>query len=526
MFAEKGKSSKLLFGEVLLEYGVVTREQLKKALEWQIHVGGRVGSILKEMGYLDDDSLLNFLSKQFNISPVNLFELVVPPGILNLLPFEKVRSFHAFPVKEVDANITLAMINPHDMNAIQEVEFALSRRVEPSVAPFYQMEKAINYFEEEGYGNKDFDGVHLKEQVITIESETPSVYSLLNLVIEHRATELHLTVGIPPSIRIDSEIKRLPLPSVTSEQMIEFIQEVLTHEQKRIFAREKEIDFALSIPHTGRFRINIYKQRNSMSLTARFIRESIPTIEDIGLPPWINDYVLKTQGFIVITGPSGHGKTTTLSAIIDFINTHRRCNIVTIEDPVEYLHKHKRSNVNQREIGVDTESFATGLKHIFRQSPDVIVVSELQDLESISIVLTAAERGHLVICTMNSQNTITAIDRIINVFPEHQQHHIRQQLADALLFILAQRLVPKKKGGGRVLACEKIVNSARIRNLIREGKKIDIRSLMHVASSDIMSLDHCLANHYLKEEISFDDGIKFSDNPSYFQDLIKSEAQA
>jgi twitching motility protein PilT len=521
MVVEKGKAIKLRFGEILLEYGVVTREQLKKALDWQVHVGGRVGSILKEMGYLDDDSLLNFLSKQFNISYVNLFESKVPPGILKLLPFEKVKSFHALPIRETGTNITLAMVNPNDINAIQEVEFALGRRVEPSVVPFYQMEKAIRYFEEEGYGNKEFDGSILKDRVVTIETKAPSVYSLLKLVVEHKATELHLAVGVPPGIRIDNEIKRLPLPNVTSEQMIEFIQEVLTQEQKETFARQKEIDFALSIPHTGRFRINIYKQRNSISLTARFIIENIPSIKDLGLPEWIRDYALKTRGLMLITGPSGHGKTTTMAAIVDLINSNRRCNIVTIEDPIEYLHRHKKSNVNQREVGVDTDSFSTALRHIFRQNPDVIVIGDLRDTESISVALTAVERGYLVIGTMHSQNTTTAIERIVNIFPEHQQPQVRMQFAETFLIIFAQRLIPGKKGG-RILAYEKITNSSRIRNLIREGKIFNIRSLMQAASNDVTSLDHSLARLYLNGEITFEDGLRFADNPSFYQDLIKS----
>ncbi len=521
MLEEKGKAQKLRFGEVLLEYGAITREQLRKALDWQIQVGGRIGSILREMGYLDDDALLGFLSKQFNASPVNLFETKVSPNILNLLPFEKVRSFRVLPIKEAGGNITLAMINPNDINAIQEVEFSLGRRVDPSVVPFYQMEKALHYFEEEGYGNRIFDGEQLKEESTIVETGQPSIYLLLKLLLEHKATELHLTVGVSPSIRIDNEIRRLPLPNVTSEQMVEFALALLTKEQKEVFARERVVDFAVSIPESGRFRMNIYRQRSSISMSAKFVMENIPSLEDLGLPEWISDYTSKTQGLILIVGQSGHGKTTTMAALVDVINTHRRCNIVTIEDPIEYLHRHKKSNVNQREVAVDTDTFASGLKHIFKQNPDVIVIGEMSDPESIEVALKAAETGHLVIGTLYSPNTTTAIDKIINVFPEHKQHQIKMQFADAFLIVFAQRLVPRKSGG-RILAYEKLAHSFRVRNLIRESKAFNIRSLMQIASADIIPIDQCLAKLYFTGEITYEDGLKFSDNPAYYQELIKS----
>jgi twitching motility protein PilT len=522
MLEDTGRSIKPRFGEILLEYGIITKEQLTKALEWQEHVGGRVGSILREMGYLDDDSLLNFLSKQFNTSYVNLFEIKVPYTTLKLLPFEKVKHFHALPVRDTGSNIGLAMINPNDIHIIQEMEFALGKRIEPSVVPYYQMEKAIRFFEEQGYGKCDFDGTQLQDHTITIETQSPNVYSLLKLVVEHGATELHLAVGVPPSIRVEGEIKRLPLPNVTSEQMLEFIQEVLTQEQKEIFALEREIDFAFSIPHSGRFRVNIYRQRGSITLTARHVMENIPSIADLGLPEWMKDYAYKTHGLILITGPSGHGKTTTAASLIDFINTVRRCNIVTIEDPVEYLHKHKKSNVNQREVGVDTETFSTGLRRIFRQNPDVILIGDMRDAESFSTALSAVERGYLVITTMHSQNTTTVIEKIINLYPEHQKPLIRLQFADAFLLVFAQRLIPRKNGKGKILAWEKLTNSARVKGLIRDNKIFNVRSLMQVASSDAASIDHCLARLCIRGDILFEDGLRFADNASLYQDLVKS----
>jgi len=524
MGREKGKNPKLRFGEILLEYGIITRGQLRKALDRQGKFGGRIGSILKEMGYLDDAALLNFLSKQFNTSPVNLFEIRVPPSILKLLPFEKVKAFKVLPLKEAGDNVTLAMVNPTDMDAIQDVEFALGLRVDPAIVPSYQMERAITYFEEKGYGRKAFEGELLKEEISTVESETPDIHSMFKLVLEHKATDLHITAGVPPSVRVDNEIKRLPLPKVTPEQMKRFIQEILTKEQQEVFIKEREIDLTLYLPDIGRFRVGMYKQRNSISLAARYIREDIPCIKDLGLPEWIKDYALKKQGFILVTGPAGHGKAATIAALIDVINSTRKCNIVTLEDPIRYLHKHKKSNVNQREIGVDTESFTIGLKHICSQDPDVMVIGEMRDHESISTALTAAKSGRLVISTLHSLNATTAIDRIIEIFPERQHHQVRLQFADSFLLVFAQMLIPEKRGEGRVLAYEKIANSNRVRNLIRQGKIHNIRSFMQAVSTDLMSIDQSLAKLCRSGKIAFEEGLKFADNPSYYRELVKKAA--
>jgi twitching motility protein PilT len=230
----------------------------------------------------------------------------------------------------------------------------------------------------EGYGNKNFDGEVLRAKTAIVKSKTPTVYSLLKLVLDFKGTDLLITAGVPPSIRVDSDLKRLSMSAVTPEEMHEYTEEILTKEQQEIFEREKEIDFAISVPDTGRFRMNMYRQRNSISLAARFIVEDIPSLKQLVLPEWIKDYALKKQGFILIAGPTGHGKTTTMSALVDVINSNRKCNIVTLEDPIEYLHRHKKSNINQREVGVDTESFAVGLKHVFRQDPDVIIIGEMR----------------------------------------------------------------------------------------------------------------------------------------------------
>lgn len=225
---------------------------------------------------------------------------------------------------------------------------------------------------------------------------------------------------------------------------------------------------------------------------------------------------------ILISGPAGHGKTTTLATLIDIINTHRRCNIISLEDPIEFLHKHKNSNVNQREIGHDTRSFYEGLKHVFRQSPDVIVVGELRDTGSFEIALHAADTGHLVFSTLNASNTTSTIERIINMFPPHQQNLIRTKLADSLLLVFSQRLIPLKKGDGRILAHEKLINSFRIKNFIREEKTHQIRSQMQSETEDYTSIDISLARLYRAGLITLEHGILFADNEQFFRELIEA----
>lgn len=516
------KKHKPRIGQILLDYGLITNEQLTKALEKQIQSGRRIGSILEEMGYLDVDTLLSILGKQQDLPFVNLFEVKVPADVLKLLPFEQVKSFKVLPFKKTDEAVSLAMVDPNDVNAMQNVEFAVGGTVKPFIVPYYQMDKAINRFEKEGYGTKLFEGDKLREDEVHVESRIPNIYTMLKLLIDYKATDLHLAAGAPPSMRVNNELKRLSMPQITPAQIKDFTAEILSKQQLDTFNREHELDFVLSLTDTGRFRVSIYKQRNSISLSARLIFENIPSITDLCLPDWITDYVLQPQGFILITGPAGHGKTTTMSALVDIINSHRRCNVVTLEDPIEYLHKHNKSNVNQREIGIDTKSFADGLQHIIRQDPDVVAIGDLRDPESIAIALNAAESGHMVISTMNSLNATTAIDKILNIFPEHQLPQIRMQLADTLLLAFGQKLIPRKDNNGRVLAYEKLTISSRVARLIRESKVFDIRLLMQDEFDGMSSIERRIAGLCLENRISFEDGLKFSDNPTYYQELVRN----
>lgn len=300
--------------------------------------------------------------------------------------------------------------------------------------------------------------------------------------VKSRASDIHMTVGLPPAFRCNGvlrpQLRWLPLNASDTEKLAREILGVRWDE----FVQKKELDLAYSVPGLGRFRVNAFFQRGSVGLAVRLVGEAIRSIEELGLPLVIGELSDKDQGLILVTGPTGSGKTTTLAAMIDRINETRSCHIVTLEDPIEYLHRHKKSIVNQREIGSDSPSFASALRAALRQDPDVILVGEMRDLETVATAITAAETGHLVLATLHTGSAVQSIDRIIDMFPPYQQNQVRSQLADVLIGVITQKLLPRADGKGRVAAAEILVATPAVRNLIREGKTYQIISLMQTGS--------------------------------------------
>src|SRR5215210_8495025 len=313
-------------------------------------------------------------------------------------------------------------------------------------------------------------------------------------VMEKNASDLHLTAGSPPIIRHHGKLHALDYPRMTPQLCREVIYSILTNDQRQRLETEWQIDFAYSIPGRARFRVNAYFQRASISAAFRLIPHEMPALKDLGLPKVLEDFTLKPRGFVLVTGPTGSGKSTTLAAMLDLINETRFEHILTIEDPIEYLHKHKSCIVNQREIGGDAQSFSLGLKAALREDPDVILVGEMRDLDTISTALTAAETGHLVFATLHTQDCAQTVDRIIDVFPPSQQDQVRVQLSVALQGIATQQLLPTADGKGRVLAAEVLVPTPAVRNLIREGKTHQIYSAIQTgASFGMQTMDTALA---------------------------------
>lgn len=347
-----------------------------------------------------------------------------------------------------------------------------------------------------------------------------NIQDLFDLVQKEKASDLLISAGAPPILRINGQLYRSRTDSLTPEQTKKLIYDFLTEEQISSFETHRELDFSLAYGRRHRFRVNVYLQKEAVTAALRPIPDSVPTVADLGLPEAIKDLANARQGLVLVTGPTGQGKTTTQAALIDLINNTRACHIVTVEDPIEYVHNHKRSIVDQREVGSDTRSFATALKYVLRQNPDVILVGEMRDLETITAALTAAETGHLVFATLHTNDAIQTVDRIIDVFPPGQQQQVRFQLSLALLAIISQRLLPRADNAGRVLAAEVLFNNNAIANLIREGKTHQVYSVVETSAKEgMLTLDRSLKSLYKRGVITYDEAAANMRNPKEIKDL-------
>jgi twitching motility protein PilT len=345
---------------------------------------------------------------------------------------------------------------------------------------------------------------------------------LLLEVLERRASDLHITAGSQPMIRVRGRLVALEdYPTLSPTDTREVIYSILTNDQRQKLETDWQIDFAYAIPKVARFRVNAYFQRSAIGAAFRLIPADIKGVDALGLPPVAHELAQKPRGFVLVTGPTGSGKSTSLAAIIDEINTTRHDHILTIEDPIEFLHAHKNCLINQREIGSDATTFANGLKAALRQDPDVILVGEMRDLETIHTALTAAETGHLVFATLHTQDAPQTVDRIIDVFPPAQQQQVRVQLSVALQGVITQQLLPTADGAGRVAACEVMIPTPAVRNLIREGKTHQIPSAMQTGSSSGMqTMDAALATLVRQGKITQRLAEQRSSNPEELRRLL------
>ncbi len=351
---------------------------------------------------------------------------------------------------------------------------------------------------------------------------TPRIDQLLRAMLEKGASDLHITSGSPPQLRIDGRLVPLRMPPLTPTQTKQLCYSVLTDAQKMRFEEEQELDLSFGVKNLARFRANIYWQRGAVAGAFRLIPFKVRSLRELGLPPVVEDLCRKPRGLILVTGPTGSGKSTTLAAMIDLINTERRGHIITIEDPIEYLHPHKGCLVNQREVGADTRSFQRALKYILRQDPDVVLIGEMRDLETIQAALTTAETGHLCLATLHTNNAVQTINRIIDVFPPHQQTQVRVELSFVLEGIISQQLLPRADRPGRVLAVEVLVPNAAIRNLIREDKVHQIYSQMQIGQSKhgMQTMNQSLFDLYTRGAITLDECLGRSTDPEELRNMI------
>jgi len=355
-----------------------------------------------------------------------------------------------------------------------------------------------------------------------------TIHQLLKTLVDQGGTDLHISTNSPPQIRIDGKMVPLQVPPMTAPETKNLIYSVLTDNQKHRFEESLELDFSFGVKSLARFRANVFFQRGAVAGAFRTIPWEIKGMDDLGLPDIVNSLCDKPRGLILVTGPTGSGKSTTLAAMIDKVNRERHEHIVTIEDPIEYLHAHKQCLINQRELFADTHSFAAALKSVLRQDPDVVLIGEMRDLETIESALRIAETGHLTFATLHTNSAAQTINRIIDVFPAHQQSQIRAQLSLVLEGILCQALLPKQKGHGRALAMEIMIPNAAIRNLIREDKVHQIYSAMQVgqAKFGMQTFNQSLASLYFKRDIGLELAVATSGYPDELQEMISRGAGA
>jgi len=363
----------------------------------------------------------------------------------------------------------------------------------------------------------------VKKAGAPVPLEDLHIDELLHIVVDRNASDLHICQGEAPVIREDGALKRLNFEKFTAQILQRMMYEIISDDNINRFETTLELDFSYQLPRRARFRVNMYRDRGSVAGAFRLIPQKIPTVRDLNLPPLLETLTDKPRGLILVTGPTGSGKSTSLAAMVNHININKAVHIITIEDPIEYLHTHKQSVINQRELGGDTKSFANALRASLREDPDVLLVGEMRDMETISLAITAAETGHLVFATLHTNNAAESVDRIIDVFPPGQQEQIRVQLSNNLQAIISQQLLPRAGAPGRIPANEIMLASPAIRNLIREAKTHQIPSMIQTSGNlGMITMDQCLRDLYLKGYVTLEEVFSRCQNPDELKKMINT----
>src|SRR4051794_16694812 len=530
-------------GEFLVERKVLSRDALEAMLEREANEGVPLSKILINEGLVGEKDLVAAVAHQVGIRFIDLSQTPVHPTVDRLVPADLARKYLAIAVELDGADLVVAMVDPSNREALAALESATGWPIRPAIAVRTEVKRLVSAMygdvpEAKGSAGSSDLAADLGEISlpsgdsdmtipVVVAQDGPGeelhVNDLLQRVVDLGGSDLHLTVGIHPSVRVHGEIKALTeFPKLNGSEIRRMIYAILTQKQREKFETDLELDTSHSVPQVGRFRVNVFLQRDSVGAVMRTIPFEIVPLEQLGLPASVRQFAELPRGLVLVTGPTGSGKSTSLASLVDIINVTKPCHIMTVEDPIEFLHNHKMAIVNQREIGEDTHSFASALKHVLRQDPDVILVGEMRDLETISTALTAAETGHLVFATLHTQDAPQSVDRIIDVFPAHQQQQIRVQLAAALQGVVTQQLVPKADGRGRAVASEVLVATAAVRNLIREGKTHQIYSAMQAGGRyGMQTMDQSLAALVRSGKVSLDVAVERCANEDDLRRLVK-----
>jgi twitching motility protein PilT len=502
-------------GEVLVAKKVITAKQLTEAQKHQKDTGRGLAPSIVELGFASEEKIIAAVAEQQGVRFVDLAAEEPDPAAAQLIDGTTARKHAAVPVGFQGDRLLLAMADPRNADALNEVAIMTGLLVEPAYATRRSVLAAIDRVygrepvapagaaaagapaSDEGEFTIGEDKIQRVGQRLGVgDEELPlDINELLEEVLERGASDLHLTAGIPPTIRLHGDLEPLEgYPILKPMALQKIIYSILTQKQRERLENDLELDLSYSVPGKARFRVNVYVQRGALGAAMRLIPFQIRTLEENGIPPHVSEFARLPRGLIVVTGPTGSGKSTTLASIVDLVNRERPVHIMTVEDPIEFLHNHKRSIINQREVGEDTKGFAQALRHVLRQDPDVILVGEMRDLETIQMAITAAETGHLVFGTLHTQDAPQTIDRIIDVFPPYQQQQVRVQLAGTLQAVVAQQLLQTVDGKGRVPSVEILVATPAVRNLIREAKTHQIYSIMQAgAQFGMLTMDAHLA---------------------------------
>ena len=488
-------------GELLVDRHLVSKDVLEHLLAQEHETGVPVARLMVDDGHVREEDLLRTIADRVGMDFFELEDVLFDGDALGRIPEAAARSLTAIPIRMQDEALVVSVADPFDADSHGVLEKIAGVRVILALATRGAVHRALDFVHGPA-DQPDLKVVRDDGSVVSDQSEEEfdvgselHINDLLTTLVELGGSDLHLTAGSAPQARVNGDLRVIPeLDILKPAELREMIYSILTEMQREVLEETQELDCSHPVPGHGRFRVNVFFQRDSIGAVFRAIPSEILSLDALGLPEIVGGFADIPRGLVLVTGPTGSGKSTTLASIIDRVNSTRPVHIMTVEDPIEFLHKHKRAIVNQREVGADTQSFSNALRHVLRQDPDVILVGEIRDLETISTALTASETGHLVFATLHTQDAPQSIDRIIDVFPPHQQQQVRVQLAASIQAIVTQQLIPTRDGTGRAAAAEVLIATPAIRNLIREGKVHQIATSMQAGRTHgMVTMDQSLA---------------------------------
>jgi twitching motility protein PilT len=516
-----------VLGEFLIDRHVLSRDDLAIATAESRRTGDPLPMVLARSGLVGDKDLSAAIAETVGLRFIDFTDFPLHPDAATTIPEAVARERMAIGVAFEGTKMVVAFVDPGDDTAVQAVGTATGYEIIPAAAGRYEILNALDSV----FGPDRSHAPSLDQPAATVQDEEPEslhVNELLQMLLDQRGSDLHLTAGSPPVIRVNGELRPVQgVDPINGSDIREMIYAILTQKQRERFENELELDCSYTLPGKSRFRMNVFLQRDSVGAVLRAIPYEIVNFDQLGLPASVKQFAELPRGLVLVTGPTGSGKSTTLASLVDIINREKALHIMTVEDPIEFLHTHKRAVVNQREVGEDTHSFSEALRHVLRQDPDVILVGEMRDLDTIATALTAAETGHLVFATLHTQDAPQSIDRIIDVFPSHQQQQIRVQLASSIQGICTQQLLRTADGSSRAVASEVLVATPAVRNLIREGKIYQIASMMQAGGKyGMVTMDQTLAGLVKTGTVTLEAALERCTNEEDLRRLIQQPSWA